>query len=61
MQYLGQAYVVHTPARTGYVNVSSLVSSGGGISGLTEDGKIFGWRYQNSGSTYVPTGFVAVP
>ena len=61
MQYLGQAYVVHTPSRTGYVDVSSLVSSGGGISGLTDDGKIFGWRYQSSGSRYVPTGFVAVP
>ncbi len=61
MQYLGQAYVVHTPTRTGYVDVSSLVSSGGGIEGLTDDGKIFGWRYQNTGSTYIPTGFVAVP
>ncbi len=53
--------MIHTPTRTGYVNVSSLVTSGGGISGLTDDGKIFGWRYQYSGSTYIPTGFVAVP
>ncbi len=40
MQYLGQAYVVHTPTCTGYVDVSFLVSSGGGIEGLTDDGKI---------------------
>ena len=58
MQYLGQGYVIHTPTRTGYTDVSYLISSGGGISGLTDDGKIFGWRY---GSSYVPTGFVAVP
>ena len=58
MQYLGQGYVIHTPTRTGYTDVSYLISSGGGISGLTDDGKIFGWRY---GSSYVPTGFVALP
>ncbi len=58
MQYLGQAYVLHTPSRTGYQNITSLVStSGGTIYGLTDDGKIFGWRY-NAG---LPTGFVAVP
>ena len=57
MQYLGQAYVVHTPTRTGYVDVSSLVSSGGGISGLTEDGKLYGSVYFGD----LPTGFVATP
>ena len=57
MQYLGQGYVIHTPSRTGYQDITYLISSGGGISGLTDDGKIFGWRY----SGYIPTGFVAVP
>ena len=58
MQYLGQGYVLHTPSRTGYQDITYLVSNNGGtIYGLTDDGKIFGWRYSGG----LPTGFVAVP
>lgn len=38
-------------------SISKVSNNGATFYGLTNDGKIFGWRYRG----YIPTGFVAVP
>jgi len=51
-------YLLYTPARTGYYNVTRQVFPyGAQINGLTDDGKLYGYVYRDG----LPTGFVAVP
>lgn len=51
-------YLLYTPSRTGFYNVTRQVfPAGAQINGLTDDGKLYGYVYSGG----LPTGFVATP
>jgi len=51
-------YLLYTPSKTGFYNVTRQVfPAGAQINGLTDDGKLYGYVYSGG----LPIGFVAVP